>query len=207
MAAESALPWHDHRDVFGFRVSSFFFDPELVGSNDDFVRRVLPVFRRARPQVWVSEGDNRDFRFGQLIARPDAVLAHGVGYLCLEYKTQSGRSQTPANWHREIPTTGMLQCLATSIAVAAETARPVAPILCCHNALYLLKPRQEVIEFVLSRVDSAARYWSNSDRLVAAGMLARYCDPWLRENFRFREAQDLAASEAGRRRHEAMLRR
>jgi hypothetical protein len=204
--AATALNWHDTRSVFGFSVSCHFFDPVAANMQSDFVRRMLPVFQRGRPEVWVKDSDGRDFRAGSLIARPDAVLRHGAGLLCLEYKTQSGRSHTPERWHREIPTTGMLQCLAASIAVATETQRAVAPVLGCHNALYLLRPLPQVVDFLLSSAERAAAYWNPRDRLVAAARLARYCDPWLRETFRFNEAEDRAASEAGRRRHEVMLR-
>jgi hypothetical protein len=204
--AMTELPWHDTRAVFGFSVSGYFFDPHVADVQPDFARRMLPVFQRGRPETWITDSDERDFRAGALIARPDAVLRHGTGLLCLEYKTQSGRSHTPERWHREIPTTGMLQCLATSIAVATETQRAVAPVLRCHNAVYLLRPRPEVLSFLLQSAERAAAYWNPRDRLVAAAKLARYCDPWLRETYAFNDAEDRAASEAGRRRHGAMLR-
>jgi hypothetical protein len=204
--ALTELRWHDTRSVFGFTVSCHFFDPVAADAQPDFVRRMLPVFERGRPEVWVMDSEARDFRAGALIARPDAVLRHGTGLLCLEYKTQSGRSHTPERWHREIPTTGMLQCLAASVTVAVETQRAVAPVLRCHNALYLLRPQPEVLSFVLRHAESAAAYWNPGDRLVAAGKLAGYCDAWLRDTFRFNEAEDRAASAAGRQRHGSMLR-
>jgi len=203
---DTALPWHDQREVFGFSVKSYFFDPRRTQAEPDFCRRMLPVFQQAEPVVWVTDSDRRDFRAGNLIARPDAVLIHGNCLLSLEYKTQSGRQHVPDRWHRQIPTAAMLQCLAAAIAVAVETKRTVAPILCCHNAMYMLAPRREVVSYLLRQARLAPAYWGGDDPLVAAGKLAKQCEPWLRETYRFTEDADRSAAEEGRARHQSMLR-
>ena len=43
--------------------------------------------------------------------------------------------------------------------------------------------------------------------MIAAGDLAKQCEPWLRKTFRLDDTRDRAASEAGRARHEALLKR
>ena len=52
----------------------------------------------------------------------------------------------------------------------------------------------------------AKTYW-NEDRYVSASQLAAYCEPWVRSRFALKDDAQAASSEAGRVRHEEMLRR
>ena len=86
------VTWNDRRPVHGCDISACFFDPEVVEREDDFTRRMLPVFKAARPSLLYGEQDRKNFVADPLIAQPDAVLQHGHGLLSLEYKSQSRRS-------------------------------------------------------------------------------------------------------------------
>jgi hypothetical protein len=49
-------------------------------------------------------------------------------------------------------------------------------------------------------------YWGE-ERYVSASQLAAYCEPWVRSRFALKDDAQAASSEAGRARHEEMLRR
>jgi len=150
-----ALPWHDRRQVFGFDIRAYFFDALIAEAQTEFCQRMLPIFQQAAPLVWVTDADKRDFKAGNLIARPDAVLVHGNCLISLEYKSQSGRNASPTDWPRKLPTAGLLQCLAAAMAVAVHTGQPVAPMLRCHNAVYFLHPKQQVVDYLIKQIDVA----------------------------------------------------
>lgn len=200
------LIWTDRAPVHGCDVSCWFFDPDVANGQVDFVRRNLPVFKSGRPTVLFSEQDRRNFAAGPLIAQPDAVLRHGLGLLCLEYKSQSGRLHRQDRWQRDIPCKSLLQVVAASIAVSVEMGKTVAPVLRCHNALYFIRPTAELIAQMWGALESAPAYWRKGPR-VRSSDLAAYLEPWVLDHFAVRDAQQVASSEAGRLRHEEMLRR
>ena len=200
------LNWLDRRTVHGCDISCHFFEPDRVDPEADFARRMLPMFNWAKPALLVSEGDRQNYVLDPLIAQPDAVLRHGNGLLCLEYKSQSGRQHRPDRWHRDIPCSGVLQLVATSVAVAASTAKTVAPLLRCHNAIYLLRPQRKLVEHLLASVAGAKAYWGET-RYVSSSQLAAYCEPRVKTRFGDRDEEQSALSQAGRARHEQMLRR
>jgi len=92
------------------------------------------------------------------------------------------------------------------MAVAAVSGKTVAPLLRCHNAIYFLRPHPELIERLSGSTADAKTYW-NEDRYVSASQLAAYCEPWVRSRFALKDDAQAASSEAGRVRHEEMLRR
>jgi hypothetical protein len=200
------LTWTDRKVVHGCDISAAFFDPDLADREDDFTRRMLPVFKTARPTLLFSEQDHKNFVADPLIAQPDAVLRHGSGLLSLEFKSQSRRSHRPEQWQRDIPCNGVLQAVAAAMAVAAVSGKTVAPILRCHNAIYFLRPRPELVERLIGSAAEAKTYWEE-DRYVSASQLAAYCEPWVRARFTLKDDAQAASSEAGRARHEEMLRR
>lgn len=200
------LDWTDRKTVYGCDISAFFFEPDLVDREDDFALRTLPVFKRARPQVLFSEQDRKNFVVDPLIAQPDAVLRHGQGLICLEFKSQSQRSHRQDRWHRDIPCAAVLQTVAGSVAVASVSGKPVASVLRCHNVLYLLRPQAELVERMLKDAAAARAYWQEQ-RYVSASQLAAFCEPWVKSRFSQKDDAQLASSEAGRARHEEMLRR
>jgi hypothetical protein len=81
-----------------------------------------------------------------------------------------------------------------------------APLLRCHNAIYFLRPHPDLVERLTSSTAEAKTYW-NEDRYVSASQLAAYCEPWVRARFALKDDAQAASSEAGRARHEEMLRR
>ncbi len=201
----SLLAWHDEKEVWGFAVKSHFFDAAAAEAQDDFVRRVLPIFKIGRPQLLATEKDHRNYRVPGLVAQPDAVLRHGEGLLAVEYKTSRSRPHNLDRWHIEIPLKAMLQCLAAAIAVAGETGRPTVPLLRCKNALYLLVPQPELLARVLQLIEQAPAYWRLPPP-VSASQLAAFCEPWVRAHYADNTEVAEAARAAGRQAHAAMLR-
>jgi hypothetical protein len=201
-----ALTWTDRKAVHGCDISACFFDPDLVDREDDFTRRMLPVFKAARPTLLFSEQDRKNFVADPLIAQPDAVLRHGLGLLSLEFKSQSRRSHRPDQWQRDIPCSGVLQTVAAAMAVASETGKTVAPLLRCHNVIYFLRPHPELVGRLTGSTTRARAYWSE-ERYVNASQLAAYCEPWVRVRFGHQDDAQVASSEAGRALHNKMLRR
>jgi hypothetical protein len=200
------LTWTDRRAVHGCDISARFFYPDEVDRETDFTRRMLPVFKAARPALLYSEQDHKNFVAHPLIAQPDAVLRHGQGLLSLEYKSQSRRSHRPEQWQRDIPCSGVLQTLAAAMAVAMESGKTVAPLLRCHNVIYFLRPHPELVTRLMTGATEAKAYWGE-DRYVSASQLAAYCEPWVRARFGQKDEAQVASSEAGRLRHDEMLRR
>lgn len=200
------LTWTDRAPVHGCDVSCWFFDPDVAEDQTDFVRRNLPVLKSGHPTLLFSEQDRKNFVAGPLIAQPDAVLRHGLGLLCLEYKSQGGRLHRQHRWQRDIPCKAVLQVVAASIAVSVEMGKTVAPVLRCHNALYFIRPTAELVARMWSALQGATEYWGKGSR-VRSSDLAAYLEPWVLDRFTVRDAQQLASSEAGLARHEEMLRR
>lgn len=200
------LAWHDTRQAFGFTVSAFFFDGDAAEREPDFVRRMLPVFRTAKPRLLVTEGDRRNYRASTVVAQPDAVLAHGQGLISLEYKPQDKKYHRRDRWNEDIPVRGMLQCLIAAIAVSAETNKPTLPLLRCHNVIYLLNPYPAVLEKVVKLIWQAPTYWD--DRAdVSSSRVAKYCEPWVRETFSLATTESIARQQRGEELHATNLRR
>lgn len=204
--AAEPMAWHDRREVFGFNVSAFFFDGQAADMEPDFTRRMLPVFKTARPRLIATEDDRRNFRVSTVVAQPDAVLAHGQGLISLEYKPQDKRSHRRDRWQEDIPVRGMLQCMVAAIAVSAELNKPTLPLLRCYNALYLLKPYPMVLSKVIKLFEHAPDYWDDYPDVMSS-RIAKYCEPWLRERFPLISAETLARQRRGEELHAANLRR
>ena len=92
------------------------------------------------------------------------------------------------------------------MAVAMESGRTVAPLLRCHNVIYFLRPHPELVTRLMTGATEAKAYWGQ-DRYVSASQLAAYCEPWVRSRFAQKDDAQAASAEAGRVRHEEMLRR
>jgi hypothetical protein len=200
------MAWHDQREVCGFTVCAFFFDGDAAELEPDFTRRMLPVFKTARPRLISAEADRRNFRVSTVVAQPDAVLAHGQGLISLEYKPQDKKNHRRDRWHEDIPVRGMLQCLIAAIAVSAEMHKPTVAVLRCHNALYLLKPYPGVLSKVIQLFDQAPDYWGDYPDVMSS-RIAKYCEPWLRDKFPVQGAEHLARQRRGEELHAANLRR
>jgi len=200
----SELFWDDEQPFYGTRIKAHFFDP-AVADLQPAVQRLLPVFRSARPVIVTTETDvgNKNFIYGELIAQPDAVFEHGGGFICLEFKTNSGRSHDRGRWPRQLKLTAVLQIIAGAMAVACATRAPAAAMLRCHNVLYSIDPSVELLEILGSRVPAAKGYWSENRR-VNITQLAEYCEALVKRRF---GTTDEASAAAGKLRHETMLAR
>lgn len=201
----TAIAWHDERVVWGLTLRAFFFDPEQVDQWPT-VRRLLPFLRVATPRLLVTESDAglRNAEFGLLIAQPDALFAHGDGYIALEYKPNGGRGHAPDRWHEQVRLRAVLQALIAAIAVAGARHAPCAAVLRCHNVVYQIDPPAALLKALLVRVRLAQAYWGESRR-VSATQLARYCEPFVEEHFGGPVPHARAFD--GRARHARMLRR
>lgn len=200
------LDWHDDALICGIRVRAHFFDPAQVDARADFTQRNLPMLRQARPRLLASEGDGRRFAQGELCAVPDAVLAHGAGLICLEYKSESGRGheRERGRWKRQLKLRSALQCLAGAMAVSAELRLPAAAVLRCHNVAYLLDPQQPLVDLLAASVGGARAYFGEA-RYANASQLAAYCEARVVQQFRQLDEDEQAAAERGRQRHAQML--
>lgn len=200
------LSWHDDAVVSGIRVRAHFFDPAELNKEEDFQKRNLPVFKAARPALIATESDRRNFKVGELIAQPDSVLSHGSGLISLEYKSHSGRSLSRQNWRLELKLKEILQSIIGAMAVSGETGKVTVPMLRCHNALLLLSPPNEVVEFIASTIPIAKAYY-RENKYVSMSQLAKLCEIWVRETFHQKTKEEQASSDAGVLQHEHMLRR
>jgi hypothetical protein len=182
-----ALTWHDEADVLGVRVRAFFFDPDEVDAQEDFVAHQLPVFRRARPQLEHAQTERGRYAVAELAAQPDAVLRHGNGLICLSYKLGDGRLHDRHDWRRQFRVDAMLQCIAHAMAVAGQCQRPTAAMMRCRNVLYQLAPSPPVLEMLATNIAAARQYW-NEPSQVSPAQLASFCEPRLRSLPGLREA-------------------
>jgi hypothetical protein len=175
----SELPWHDEADLLGVRVRAFFFDPAEVDARTDFVARQLPLLQGCGARLLAPEGQRISYRAGDLVAQPDAVLSHGSGLLCLNYKGGDGRLHDVVHWRTQWRVDVMLQCIAEAMAVAGECQIPTAALWRGTNALCQFDPGPPLLECLATHVAAARRYW-NEPLQVSPAQLASFCEPRLR---------------------------
>jgi hypothetical protein len=201
----SKLKWHAEAEIHGVNVRGQFFSPSDVDGREDFVARNLPVFQTARPKLLCTEKDRRNFRVGELVGQPDAVLEHGNGLIALEYKSCGGRAHLPNSWQNQLQLKDMLQCIGGAMVVAASLGKPTAAVLRAHGALYLLKPRPELLSLLAVNVP-VARTCFLEERGVSISQLAKFCVALVEARFPRETEQSRARSLAGQQLHEQMLR-
>ncbi len=173
------LPWHDEADLLGVRLRLFFFDPAEVDGRAGFVDRQLPILQGLAPRLLGSEGQRETYAAGELQAQPDAVLEHGNGLLCLSYRGGDGRLLTPDRWRQQWRMDVMLQCIASTMAVAGQCQRPTAALWRGANVLCQFDPGPPVLECLASHVSAARLYW-REPAVVSPAQLAAFCEPRLR---------------------------
>lgn len=173
------LPWHDETDVLGVRVRVHFFDPAEADAANDFVARQLPILRGSGARLLAPEGQRQAWRAGDLLAQPDAVLAHGDGLLCLTYKGGDGRLHQPALWRAQWRVDVMLQCIASAMAVAGQSQKPTAALWRGTNLLCQFDPGVAVLECLATHIGAARHYWRER-QTVSPAQLAAFCEPRLR---------------------------
>lgn len=175
----TALPWHDEADLLGVRIRAFFFDPDVVDSQPDFVARNLPILEDVAPRLLAPEGQREAYKVSALVANPDAVLAHGTGLICLTYKGGDGRLFNPGHWRSQFRVDAMLQCVVTAMAVAGHRQQPTAALWRGANVLCQFDPSPPVLECLGSHIAMARQYWSEPVA-VSPAQLASFCEPRLR---------------------------
>jgi len=173
------LPWHDEADLLGVRVRVHFFDPAAADAETDFVARQLPILRGCGARLLAPEGQRQPWRAGDLLALPDAVLAHGDGLLCLSYRGGDGRLHQPAQWRGQWRVDVMLQCIATAMAVAGQAQKPTAALWRGTNLLCQFDPGVAVLECLATHVSAARHYWREA-QTISPAQLAAFCEPRLR---------------------------
>ena len=179
------LHWHDQAELLGVRIRAFFFDPQAVNAQADFVARQLPNLPNlhATPatatRLLVPEGQRASYRVPGLLAQPDAVLVHGNGLLCLTYKGGDGRLHAPDTWQRQWRADVMLQCLAAGMAVAGQRQQITAVLWRGANLLCQFDPSPAVLECLATHIGAARHFW-NEPQQVSPAQLARFCEPRLR---------------------------
>jgi hypothetical protein len=173
------LPWHDEAELLGVRIRAFFFNPLEVDARSDFVARQLPIFQSANPRLLGVEGQRDAYAVSALMAHPDAVLAHGTGLLCLTYRGGDGRLFDATHWRSQCRVDVMLQCIATTMAVAGKSQLPTAALWRGANVLCQFDPSPPVLECLGSHISAARHYW-NEPQLVSPSQLASFCEPRLR---------------------------
>ena len=179
------LHWHDQAELLGVRIRAFFFDPQAVNAQADFVGRQLPNLPNPpnlptpATRLLAPEGQRASYRVPGLLAQPDAVLAHGNGLLCLTYKGGDGRLHTPDTWQRQWRVDVMLQCLAAGMAVAGQRQQVTAVLWRGANLLCQFDPSPTVLECLASHIGAARHYWREPQQ-VSPAQLASFCEPRLR---------------------------
>lgn len=201
----SELQWHDQDVINGIQVKAYFFDGDAAEGETNFVRRVLPMLAEApvQPVLLATEEDRKNFFFGQFVAQPDAVLTHGAGLICLEYKSGGGRDHARQNWRFKIKLVAMLQGIIASYVVAQTQRKVTACVLRYHNVAYLLTPSEALINLLVSLAPQAMAYYEDR-RCVAAAQLASFALERVKKAYPNAET---ASQAAGRVAHETMLRR
>lgn len=197
------IVWHDEATLYGIKVKAFFFDAEAVNQEGDFVRRNLPFLTMSPPQLLFSEIDKRNLTTGRIIAQPDAVLTHGSGLICLEFKSNSGRPHSRQGWQLQVRLSAMLQSLIMGYVTAQNWRKVTACVLRCHNVCYLLTPSPAVMRTVLEMVPMAIEYYKPNNPYVSASQLAKFVEPKISSEFK---GPDDPRSQAGKDAHEHMLR-
>ena len=178
-STSAALPWHDEVDLLGVRVRAYFFDPVEVDARSGFVERQLPILQGAPAQPLAPEGQREAYQVSGLRARPDAVLAHGNGLLCLTYKGGDGRWLDARQWRGQWRVDVMLQCIAAAMAVAGQRQRPTAALWRGVNLMCQFDPSPPVLECLATNIAAAQQYWHQAS-CVSPAQLAAFCEPRLR---------------------------
>ena len=173
------LSWHQEAELLGVRVRAYFFEAAEVDAREDFVGRQLPILQGLGVRLLAPVGQRETYRAGALVARPDAVLAHGDGLLCLSYRGGDGRLYQPDSWRRHWPADLMLQCIASAMAVAGQRQQPTAALWRGANLLCQFDPGPLVMDCLATHISAARHYW-NEPLQINPAQLASFCEPRLR---------------------------
>lgn len=183
--------------IHGLTVHAVFFDPDELPETSDTAKRLLPFFPDHAAEVLVRESDRRNFRAGVLVAQPDAVLMLPKGLVAVEFKSKGGRFDDVTSWREKLRPADLYQTLLEAVAVSLEESRPVAPVLRTMNAVYFLRPNDEIVSALATLLPAAANFLDRDT--IGAKDAADLSAVALRKRF-------TTTNESGERMHEAMLR-
>lgn len=151
-----------HADLCGAGIEAVFFDPEAVSRWDDVTLRLVPFLPQGSGKLLITESDRETFSSGDLFAQPDAVIELSSGLIALEYKSKGGRSEDPLRWAEAMRTKDILQTVINALVLSAESGRPSAPVLRTNNAVFFIRPSQDLRKVIEAKLGDAKQFLSFS---------------------------------------------
>ena len=162
-----------HADLCGAGIEAVFFDPEAVSRWDDVTLRLVPFLPQGSGKLLITESDRETFSSGDLFAQPDAVIELSSGLIALEDKSKGGRSEDPLRWAEAMRTKDILQTVINALVLSAESGRPSAPVLRTNNAVFFIRPSQDLRKVIEAKLGDAKQFLSlSTNGSGAAGISA-----------------------------------
>lgn len=192
--------------LYGSEITPFFFDSRTVENETDFVRRVLPFMKTFNDiEVLYTEKDKKNFRYGHIVAQPDAVLKQWKNLLTLEYKSLSGTSNKlhdKNRWEQQIRLKDILQAIINSLQVSIVEDMPCVTLLRYVNVVYYISPSAKLCQYILDKALDAKNFYHEKN-YVSSSQLSDLLEPLVKKMF---ELEETEAQKQGKKAHESMLR-
>ena len=197
-----------HADLCGIGVEAVFFDPEPVSRLDEDAVRLVPFLPANAAKLLLTESDRETFKAGALCAQPDAVLELPAGLIALEYKSKGGRFDDPLRWAETMRTKDLIQTVLAAAALSVAAGRPAAPVLRTTNAVFFLRPTNELKNLLSAHVQEAESFLlSTSEGAGRPGISASdYASLMIPALEKLYPREPSSGSEAGEAAHQEMLR-
>ena len=197
-----------HADLCGIGVEAVFFDPEPVSRLDEDAVRLVPFLPANAAKLLLTESDRETFKAGALCAQPDAVLELPAGLIALEYKSKGGRFDDPLRWAETMRTKDLIQTVLAAAALSVAAGRPAAPVLRTTNAVFFLRPTNELKNLLSAHVQEAESFLlSTSEGAGRPGISASdYAALMIPALEKLYPREPSSGSEAGEAAHQEMLR-
>lgn len=191
---------------YGCEITPFFFDSRTVENEPDFVRRVLPFINSHNlVEVLYTEKDKKNFRYGHIIAQPDAVLKQYKNLITVEYKSLSGTSNKMHDknrWEQQIRLKDVLQAIINSLQVSIVEDMPCVTLLRYVNVVYYISPSAKLCQYILDKALDAKNFYHEKN-YVSSSQLSDLLEPLVKKMF---ELEETEAQKQGKKAHESMLR-
>ena len=196
-----------HADLCGSGVEAVFFDPEPVSRLDEDAVRLVPFLPANAAKLLLTESDRETFKAGALCAQPDAVLELPAGLIALEYKSKGGRFDDPLRWAETMRTKDLIQTVLAAAALSVAAGRPAAPVLRTTNAVFFLRPTNELKNLLSAHVQEAESFLlSTSEGAGRPGISASdYAALMIPALEKLYPREPSSGSEAGEAAHQEML--
>ena len=184
------------------------FDPEPVSRLDEDAVRLVPFLPANAAKLLLTESDRETFKAGALCAQPDAVLELPAGLIALEYKSKGGRFDDPLRWAETMRTKDLIQTVLAAAALSVAAGRPAAPVLRTTNAVFFLRPTNELKNLLSAHVQEAESFLlSTSEGAGRPGISASdYAALMIPALEKLYPREPSSGSEAGEAAHQEMLR-